>query len=98
MFVIVAKDVPFNPIVTSIPNEFIKKMIQLLEICFRNVHAKNFKKIKKLGQHKRFNNSNFTNNRQIPVSPAFKGLLNLTKFWDKIELIKRIKIQRKINT
>ena len=75
--------------ISSIPN---KLVIQLLEKDFRDINAKNWVKINKLGQQKWFSIGNFTNERKISMFPTVTGLLNLKKFWNETKSTEGINI------
>ena len=47
IIIIITLDVPFDSIISSIPNKLIKQVIQLLEEGFRDINAKNWEKTKK---------------------------------------------------
>ena len=59
MFIIITYNFPFHSIITSIPNELKKQMIQLLKKYLRNIDTKHRKKVEKRGQQQGFNNSDF---------------------------------------
>ena len=49
---IIAQDIPLDPVISTIPNEFIKKVIQFLKKWFGNMNTKNWKRYKSWGSNR----------------------------------------------